>query len=200
MPTFGQKRALFRILGLTAPFFLGCNMSLAENKPDISDWKGGYFGPVFALTSIKQKYADRLYEIEKIRGTGKLAGAIAGYNTTYDDKVIGIEADVINRTVFKHSPYLLATMRARFGIKTDGPLLYLTSGIALSKLDRKRGGTMAGIAAGAGLEQFVTKGISARLEYMHSYTPLSISLKKSHAYLQDTNQIRAAIIIHFNEK
>jgi outer membrane immunogenic protein len=113
------------------------------------------------------------------RPNGFNGGAQLGYNWQYGQLVYGLETDIqlsgaddtVGATKFSNSWY--GTLRGRGGFIFNNVLLYGTAGLAYGGLRGEIVGgateykTLAGWAAGGGLEVGLTPAWSARAEYLY---------------------------------
>lgn len=173
---------------------LSPNTSQAEPAREFS-LKGGYFGPVLSLAKFKQRYKPAVGTSRQISGTGKLIGAIIGYELSPKKMLLAVEGDVgFADQSNRHIAYS-ASFKTRVGIRKPFGTPYLIVGYTLagvrdpSSIAPKR--LLHGIQLGAGYEQRVSHAFSGRLDYAfsHFFNSGRSSRQRSHA-------LRAALIFH----
>lgn len=143
------------------------------------DWTGPYLGVIAGGHRMRAKddfVGSTNYE-------GALFGAHAGYNFTFGKALLGVEVEGDGSTIDETSSLgnevevdYFATAKLRAGFTHDRFAFYGTAGLVAAKATIEsptRGVSDSnvhyGYTLGAGVEAFVTKNVSARLEYQHSF-------------------------------
>ena len=135
-------------------------------------WAGGYAG-VFGV------YSRGDTDVAGDGNNGFGGGLYGGYNWQVDKFVYGVEADVAlsnndtNNGVFGAEQGVNGSLRARLGYDVNPFLVYATGGLAASKFKLNNGtsddsNVHYGYTVGAGAEAFLTKNITARVEYRYT--------------------------------
>jgi outer membrane immunogenic protein len=132
---------------------------------------------------------------------GFVGGIHAGYNWQVDRLVFGVESDLEASNISGSGSFVnnshttdvdwLGSVRARFGIAADRTLFYATGGLAYGDVHENEllpgsDGTVfrTGWTVGAGIEQQISRGLTARIEYR--YTDLGSSTNTFNG-VTDTN-------------
>ncbi|RCS23150.1 porin family protein [Phyllobacterium salinisoli] len=138
-------------------------------------WAGGYTG-LYGGYGWGKFGTDSVGEIKD--NSGK-AGAYAGWNFQNGNIVYGAEGDAGYSWLKEEKNGLEAkqgfegSLRARLGYAMDPALLYVTGGVAGSKVElddgiNKDDKFRAGWTVGAGAEAFITQNIVGRVEYRYT--------------------------------
>jgi outer membrane immunogenic protein len=168
-------------------------------------WEGFYAGP-----SLGQAFTPR-------SGRGDfVGGAQFGYTWQFGVPVFGVEADVgaLNGSAVDG----LATVRARAGFALGRVMVYGTFGVAGVEtrartvlantfagpdLVTNRAQTRAGVAAGAGVEAFISESMSLKAEYLYAKVGDydAFSALAGHFRLPlDAHIVRVALNYHFGKR
>lgn len=168
----------------------GSSYSLAADLPisepvivapsPVYDWNGFYVGGQlgYGWLTGKDNLGNPETDLDSVVG-----GLHAGYNYTISQFLIGVEAEAnlagFNETSsigFKIKNDWWASARLRTGVTFDRVLAFGTVGISMTELqiEAPARGTSdsnlhTGLVLGAGLEALVTKELSVRLEYQHTW-------------------------------
>ncbi|HEY9012775.1 MAG TPA: outer membrane protein [Devosia sp.] len=150
-------------------------------------WDGFYAGVVGGFGSGRVDYTDIGAIVAADPAiSGGMIGATLGYNTQFDNIVLGIEGDLswanLNGSLsngagvtFQSNVGWVGTLRGRIGVDLDPVLLYATAGLAAGSLTTTLDvpgataytATHVGFAVGAGVEAMVTDDISVKAEYLY---------------------------------
>ncbi len=172
-----------------------------------SYWRGGYFGPAFSLTKLKNTYNPAVpVGVKKLRAGGKLIGMIGGYNFLEKDYMWGMEADMANGGVFSDNLSYLSTLRGRIGKPVKYSLPFITGGLAIAGLKKQSAGapyktsrTQFGFVIGAGIEQVLANAITGRLEYSYGRFISNGRTSGPRVRIKQINMFRASIVIHLKD-
>ena len=161
----------FAAWGADAPVVTPIDVAIANAA---HDWAGVYAG-------INGGYAWGDFDTVPagtFSGDGALGGFQIGYNKQLGSLVIGVEGDFQAANIdgangaASTSLNWFSTARGRVGYAFDSTLVYGTAGAAVAGVEASAAGasddtTLFGIAAGAGIEQAVTKNLSLKAEYLY---------------------------------
>jgi opacity protein-like surface antigen len=172
------------------------------------DWSGAHIGILIGLNSFRTALDDLSAPPSDLKGDGRIAGIIAGYNFTHDDWVFGPELDVSygllkateNGNSIKSDVH--AGLRMRLGHRYARALPYVNTGLALTQIDytsrnpmRDLDSLQLSVTAGAGLEVAFTPALSGRIEYQYAH-----AVSDEHRGIDRMHMIRAAASYHFNHQ
>ncbi|WP_150523696.1 outer membrane protein [Roseibium sediminis] len=176
-------------------------------EPTTNRWQGFYTGGQFGYGWFRGQ--DNLGN----PGTNLsdvVGGLHAGYNHTFGQFLIGIEAEgnlsaIEGRTsvgLDAEINWMLAG-RARAGFIFDQFLAYATTGVSLAeaslKGNKESTNTHTGLVVGGGLEAFVTESLTARIEYQHHWFDEQTYNTNTIDYKVDGQMdiVRAGLSYHF---
>lgn len=196
---------------LLATAGLSTSTLAAEPVSDIGySWQGLYFGGQLGYATFKGE--DNLGSPTATLESA-IGGAHLGYNHAFGQFVLGLEAEG-NLTDFNSTTsagfesnidWVLAT-RVRAGYSFDRVLAYVTTGASVTQLefDSPARGTSdsnvhTGLLLGAGIEAFLTKRISTRVEYQHTwYNSQTYNMGGIDFDVDgDSDIVRAGVSLHF---
>ncbi len=188
-------------------YLLSANAAGKEKLSASSYWRGGYFGPAFSLTKLKNTYNPAVpVGVKKLRAGGKLIGMIGGYNFLEKDYMWGVEADIASGGVFSDNLSYLSTLRGRIGKPVKYSLPFITGGLAIAGLKKqssgapyKTSGTQFGFVVGAGVEQVLANAISGRLEYSYGRFLSNGTNSGPRVRIKQVHMFRASIAIHLKD-
>lgn len=173
-------------------------------RPAVFDWQGAYGGVLFAVKSFKAGMTGIGGIPDKVNGSGRLAGIVAGYNLRHKNLIYGLEADVGYGQIRalsgqgKLEADVMGTLRARLGYEFDGNLLFGTAGVAVAGVNQTSPlmvngdtSTYIGWIIGGGLEHSFARSLSGRIEYLYGR-----SLKEQTIGINDMHLIRAGAVYH----
>lgn len=173
-------------------------------RPAVFDWQGPYGGLLFSVKSFKAGVSGLGGTPDKVDGSGRLAGIVAGYNARRNNLVYGIEADIGYgqlRAISgrgKLEADLMGTLRARLGRNFDGNLLFGTAGLAFAGVNQTsatmvRGDTSTHIGwiIGGGIEHAFARSLTGRIEYLYGR-----NLQDKGTGIRDMHLIRAGAVYH----
>lgn len=160
--------------------------------------KGAYFGPVLSLASFRQKYTPTGGPSRQISGTGKLIGAIAGYDLSRNKMLIALESDFGFADQSNRLIAFSAAFKTRIGLHKSFGTPYLTTGYTIagvhnpSSIAPKR--LLHGVQFGAGFDRPLSRVLSGRLDFTYSrfFNSRNSSRQHSHA-------LRAALVFHITK-
>lgn len=178
--------------------------NLFKMRPAVYDWQGAYGGVLFAVKSFKAGMTGIGGVPDKVDGSGRLTGIVAGYNLRHNSLVYGLEGDVgygqirALRGQDKLEADVMGTLRARLGYEFDGNLLFGTAGVAVAGINQTSPlmvsgdtSTYIGWIIGGGLEHRFARSLSGRIEYLYGR-----SLKEQALGIRDMHLIRAGAVYH----
>lgn len=173
-------------------------------RPSVFDWQGPYGGVLFAVKSFQAGIAGFGGTPDKVDGTGRLAGIVAGYNLRHKNWVYGLEGDVGYGQIRalsgqgKLEADVMGTLRARLGYDFEGSLLFGTLGAAFAGVNQTSrlmvkgdNSTHVGWIVGGGLEHAFARNLSGRIEYLYGR-----NLKDSEVGIRNMHMIRAGVAYH----
>jgi len=157
------------------------------------DWNGFYIGGYYgdSIGSAKAHTDAFTSGVADFNQHGITVGATAGYNWQFDPRwLVGVEGDIgwigLNHTTMQWNDFAnigekadwYGTLRARFGYVTGPSLLYVTGGGAFVNVRDEFGGTATagptqneatrgGWTVGGGIETKLSRGWTAKTEYMY---------------------------------
>lgn len=164
------------------------------------DWTGGYVGAQGGYGFGHLDSPDRL------NLNGWMGGAYAGYNwQTPGNWVLGIEGDIVGGgpratggggTITNARLDWSGALRARAGVALGDTLLYGAAGVTHAgyNIDGDTG-SRTGWTAGVGIEQMITRDISARAEYR--YNDYGTFAAGGANNTLRTNEVRVGVAFHF---
>ncbi len=172
-----------------------------------SYWRGGYFGPEFSLSKLKNTYNPMVpLGVKKLKASGKLIGLTGGYNFLGKGLMWGIEGSVASGSGFTDDLTYIATLRGRIGKPINYSLPYLIAGPALAGLKKSPAGapyksssTQVGVVIGVGFEQVLANAISARLEYTYGRFFTDGRSAGPRVRLKNLNMFRASVVVHLRD-
>ncbi|MTI16840.1 porin family protein [Rhodobacteraceae bacterium RKSG542] len=163
---------------LIATTLLAPNIALADSPSSSGNWDGVHVGLKGGYGVFTGK--DTVGNKGSIHA--RIAGAFAGYNHSFNNIVVGVEAE-INATDYEAvsgSGLSRSTSKwnsigtVRLGYDTGEFLPYVSAGVGIVEYEVKRfsdaeitRNTHIGLAVGAGFEAMITNNISARIDYKH---------------------------------
>ena len=165
------------------------------------DWTGFYIGAVGTYGMAHSHHCDANCPDNPVGGSGPMVngsgfggGVTIGFNETFNNFLLGAEADYSLTGFNGSSPSQatpsygcgtgcitnvtsLGTARVRVGMPMNNVLPYLTGGLAISGIHGALGGfsngagdaTFLNATLGAGIEVGVTSNISVKGEYLHIF-------------------------------
>jgi len=204
-----SRHKLSAIAFLTA-IAVGTSIGLAADKgKELPDqyWRGGYFGPSFSLTKLRNSYNPAVpVTTQKLRAKGKLIGMIGGYNFLNDGIMYGLEGDISSGALFSDNLSIVSTLRGRIGKPINDTLFFATGGLGFAKLKKLSAASpftsskiQFGLVAGAGIEHILARAITGRLEYTYGHFFSNGPTGSSKVRLDGVHMLRASIAIHFRD-
>ena len=172
------------------------------------DWSGAHIGILIGLNSFRTALDDLSAPPSDLKGDGRIAGVIAGYNFTHGDWVFGPEVDFSygllkateNGNSIKSDVH--AGLRMRLGHRYARALPYVNLGLAVTQIDytsrnpmRDLDSVQLSLTTGAGFEVAFTPALSGRIEYQYAHA-VSDKLHE----IDSMHMIRAAASYHFSHK
>lgn len=153
---------------------------LLAGTAQAQDWSGPYIGAAIA-PGIGAAYSGAVAKPFDLFGTQ--LSAHAGYNWTFSPVVLGLELDLTGLPLARdaHSPTLAvhwgidftSSFRGRIGMPIGNFMPYLTAGLAVGGINvdasvwpHQVSDVFLGYAVGGGIEAFVTKSVTVRVEAM----------------------------------
>jgi len=204
-----SRHKLFAVTVLTATL-AGLSPAWAVGNikaPPASYWRGGYFGPAFALSKIRNTYNPAVpLGFRKLKANGKLIGLIGGYNFLRKDLMWGIEGDIGAGSIFNDDLSYIATLRGRIGKPFGDALPYITGGFAVAGVKSKSGNSpykasnaQPGFVIGGGFEKVLAHAITGRLEYTYGRFFGQGNSSGPRVRLKNLQMLRASIAIHLRD-
>ena len=176
----------------------------AKMRPAVFDWQGAYGGVLFAVKSFEAGMTGISGLPDKVDGSGRLTGIVAGYNLRHNNMIYGLEGDVGYGQIRalngqgKLEADVMGTLRARLGYAFDGNLLFGTAGVAIAGINETSPlmvsgdtSTYIGWIIGGGLEHGFARSLSGRIEYLYGR-----NLKVQAIGIRDMHLIRAGAVYH----
>ena len=214
---FKTNTASLRLRACTVAFGAACAAWPAialgdETVPAIRystyDWSGAHIGVLLGLNSFRTALDDMSSPPSHLKGKGRIAGIIAGYNFTHKDWVFGPEADLSygllkatkNGNRIKSDVH--AGLRMRLGHRYARTLPYMSMGLAATRIDYSSRNPVGdldslqlSVTTGAGLEVAFTPALSGRIEYQYAH-----AISDEQVGIDRIHMIRAAASYHFGDK
>lgn len=192
----GSVKIAAFVAGLCAIACIGGWPGLAAaGSKDGFSLKGGYFGPMLSLAKFNQKIKPATGPSQQISGTGKLIGAIVGYDLSSKTRLWALEADFGVADQTNRQIAYSASLKARAGLHKSFGTPYLTAGYTFAGIRNPASiaprQVVHGIQLGAGFEKPLSRVLSGRLDYSFSrfFNAGNSTRQRSHA-------LRAALIFH----
>ncbi|VAV95010.1 hypothetical protein MNBD_ALPHA08-109 [hydrothermal vent metagenome] len=204
------SRQKFSAVVFLAATFVGMPPAMADGNSKSmpsSYWRGGYFGPEFSLTMLKNTYNPTVpIGVRKLKANGKIIGMVGGYNFLRKGFMWGVEGSVANGSVFTDDLSYIATLRGRIGKPINYSLPYVIAGPALAGLKKSPAGapyksssTQVGLVVGIGFEQVLANAISGRLEYTYARFFTNGRSGGARVRLKNLNMFRASVVVHLRD-